>query len=45
MTRVNKKKGTILFGKQEEKNKKKRNKMTTRRKTHDLNCPVPDSSF
>ena len=28
MTRGNKKKGTILFGKQEEKNKKKRNKMT-----------------
>ena len=45
MTRGNKKKGTILFCKQEEKNKTKRNKMTTRRKTHDLNYPVPYSSF
>ena len=45
MTRGNKKKGTIVFGKQEEKNKKKRNKMTTRRKAHALNQPVPNSSF
>ena len=45
MTRGNKKKGTIFFGKQKDKNKKKGNKMTTRRKTHALNCPIPYSSF
>ena len=33
-------KGNMLFGKQEE-----RNKMTTRRKAHASNNPVPDSSF
>ena len=40
MTRGNKKKGTMLFGKQEE-----RNKMTTRRKAHASNHPVPNSSL
>ena len=40
MTRGSKKKGTMLFGKQEE-----RNKMTTRRKAHVSNHPVPNSSF
>ena len=40
MTRGNKKKGTMLFGKQEE-----RDKMTTRRKAHVSNHPVPNSSF
>ena len=40
MTRGNKKKGTMLFGKQEEKEK-----MTTRRKAHASNHPVPNSSF
>ena len=45
ITRGNKKKKTILFGKQEEKNELKRNKMTARRKAHALHHPVSSASF
>ena len=45
MTRGNKKKKNILFGKPEEKNKQKRNKMTARRKAHALHHPVSSASF